>query len=335
MHGRHGELPGLDQFHRVEADREQQITALEEIPYQRIAGHVERAGVIRVVLGEHALGHRRHHHRHAQRFGQPGKRAMRSRALRGDAGEHRGAPGCTHPLRDVRRGVLERDYLRRRIQRFERRQHHCVIQRLGADHIGVRGDMHRAGTLGHRRAQRFSHHDTDRVGRHMGRPLAHRREDPIVVEHLVRERLFALALDLAGDGDHRNPVEPRARNCIDKVRRTRTECRHAHPRAPGEKAVRLGHQACSAFAPPEHELHAGTARSLHEFDVRVAGIAEDVADARRREVLDHHLRYIHGDCLDLELGLFPGLEGQHLDRSVSQRSESCSSNPDPRGANDP
>jgi hypothetical protein len=64
--------PWLDQLDRVEADGEDQVGFLQEVPDELVAGHVEDAGEEGVVLGEHPLRHRRHHHRTADRLGEAG-----------------------------------------------------------------------------------------------------------------------------------------------------------------------------------------------------------------------------------------------------------------------
>ena len=56
------------------------------------------------------------------------------------------------------------------------------------------------------------------------------------------------------------------------------------PGPAGQLSVRLGHEDGGAFAPAEDELHALAARLLHELDVRIAWIAEQMADAGAGEI---------------------------------------------------
>jgi len=292
MDDRSGERPGLDQFDRIEADGQQQIGALEKIPNEFVARHIELARIVGVVLGHHALGHRRHDHRCAYGLGQMDERRARAAPHRRDACEnHRPACGLEQFDR-IGFGSADRKHLRC-AQHAHGRQLDFVVARLGADHIRRGGEMHRPGALGACDAQRLAHDGADGVRLHRDRPFADRREQTVVIDHLMGKIGLALALDLARDRQHRNPVEIGIRHGIDEVGRARAERGQADAGTPGELAVGFGHQAGGALARAEDEAHAFTARRLQEFDRGIPRVAEDVADAGGGKILDDDLRGVH------------------------------------------
>jgi hypothetical protein len=126
--------------------------------------------------------------------------------------------------------------------------------------------MHRPGALGGGDAQRLAHDGGDGVRLHRRRPFADRREQAIVIDDLVREIRLAFALDLAGDRQHRHPVEIGIRHRVDEIGRARTQRRQANTGTAGKLAVGLGHQTGSALARAEDESHAFAARRLQKFD---------------------------------------------------------------------
>jgi hypothetical protein len=71
---RGGQPPWADQLDRVEAGRQDEVGVGQEVPDHAVAGHVEHAGEVGVVLGEQAFRHRTGDYRDA-----------RQRAARSDA----------------------------------------------------------------------------------------------------------------------------------------------------------------------------------------------------------------------------------------------------------
>jgi hypothetical protein len=91
-------------------------------------------------------------------------------------------------------------------RRGQRRQADLALGR-GGPRVGGHGQVHGAGALGHRGAQRLADDGVRRGRLEAQRQLADRREHPVVVDHLVGEELLTGALDLTGDGEHRHPVQ--------------------------------------------------------------------------------------------------------------------------------
>ncbi len=249
-----------------------------------------------MVFGKHSLGHRGRDDRATQGFGQARQARRRVAAHRGDAGEDDRAARGANFRRDVGRRLVRREDRGKRL-RGDGRQKDLVVARVRTDHVGRERHVHRPGPLRHRDAHRLAQDGACSVRLDRGGPLAHRREQPLVVDHLVREEGLPPALDLPGDREHRNAVEPGVRDRVHQVGGSRAERGQAHAGKPGEHAHRFGHQARGALTARENEVETLAATGLQHFDRRVSRVAEDVAHPERTQVADHQFRDVHCSAL--------------------------------------
>ena len=82
-------------------------------------------------------------------------------------------------------------------------------------------------------------------------------------------------------------IEQGRRDAVDHVRAARSERGEAHTGPAGQLTIGLGHEDRGPFTPAEHELDSLTAGVLHELDVRIAGVTEQMADAGVGDELCH------------------------------------------------
>ena len=232
------------------------------------------------------LRHRRDDHRAAQRGRQPLHRGAGFRALGGDAGHDDRPTRLLEHFQDRLESAVRNDpdALDRATERGKANR---VVDRRCADEVRGSGDVDRAGTLGDCRAQGALHDLADGLRRDRRGPFGNRPEKGVVVQHLVREQLLALGLDLARDRQHGDAIEIGVGDGVHEVRRAGTERGQAYARLAGELTVGLRHQTRGSLAGREHERHVLAARGLEELDAGIAGVAEDAVDACRLEVGDN------------------------------------------------
>ena len=293
VHDRGGDRPWADQLHRVEARGQDQVGAGQQVPDDPVTRHVEHAGKIRVVLRKHPLGHRRDHHREAGQLREAEQFRTRGAAERGDARQdHRATRGAQDPQRVAVAVHVDRSRRRGQRRRGQRRRADSAAgpvpggERAGGDGpgIGGHGQVDGAGALGDGRPQRLTNDDVRRGRIQAQRQLGNRGEQPVVIDHLVGEELLAGTLDLAGDRQHRHPVQGRRGHAVQHRRRPRAQGGQAGSGRAGHHRGRLGHEGGRALPHRGHHLDAAVACRLHEIDDGFAGIAEDVPHADRVQV---------------------------------------------------
>ena len=142
--------------------------------------------------------------------------------------------------------------------------------------IGGHGQVDGAGALGDGRAQRLADDGVGRGRIQAQRQLGDRGEQPVVIDHLVGEELLAGTLDLAGDRQHRHPVQGRRGHAVQHRRRPGPQGGQAGSGQAGHHRRRLGHEGGRALPHRGHHLDALVAGRLHEVDDRTR------RDSRRR-----------------------------------------------------
>ncbi len=288
----HVQGPRLDELHGVEAHGEEEVGPAEKVPDDLVARHVQGAGVEGVVLGEDALGHGRDHHRTGDGLGE-GDQGVRAAGRRGGAaGQDHGPAGVGQEAARISAAVPADDPGPAGLLQG-RELDPGVVRRLG-DQVVVRREVDRAGPRGDGSPERLAH-DRGRPTRDdRARPLRDRREHAPVIHHLVGEVRLPLRARLAGDRQHGSPVHVGVGDGVDQGGRARTQGGDADPRPAGEHPVGLGHEAAGPLPAGQHEVEPLSSSDLHELDVRGSGIAEDVADPGRVEVVDDDLAHHTG-----------------------------------------
>ncbi len=289
MHHWHRQTPGLDQLYGIEADSEDEVGGAEKLPHQRVAGHIDRTRVVRVILRQHAFGLDRYRHGRSAALGKRAQSGARACAQRRHAGHDDRSPRLGKALGGVVRTGRSK-HLCPFMMTAHRRQTDLALGRFGGADVDRGRDVHRPRPLGHGNAQGLAHDRAGRLRDHACGPFGDRREQAVVVHILMREDRFQARVHLPGDRQHRRAVEKGTGHAVDQIRRAGAERRHAHPWQAGQLAIGVGHKSRRAFSARQHELHALLARGFHELQIGIAGVAEYIADAGLRQILGHQGR---------------------------------------------
>ena len=254
-----------------------------------------RAKGIRVVIGEDPLAVEGGCHRQAQLLGEAPHSARRAGPGGPVAGEHdrlpRAAEHRRSPLdlpcrRLVRPGDVE-------VERSQPLRHAHGLDVLG------HGQIDRAGTFGLRELERLADHLRDRArGQDHVRPLGHRREHRHQIDALVGLLVDPVQADLCRQSHYRRTVRRRICRAQEQVDRARSQGRRAHPGAPSQAAVDLGHERRRLLVAHQHIPDRRAGQGVSETDVLLARDTEHDGDAltlqtahkqiRNAKLLGHH-----------------------------------------------
>ena len=292
----------------VVADADDEVRPVEA--GQHVVARLEPDGHERQVrpVVDGALAHERDRDRYVQTAGQ--RPQLRRRA----APQH---PVAGQDDRPLGRGDQARRMVDGLVGRLgevgvPRRQRHRRRPAIGRPDIGrgeVLGqlDVGRPGLLQHRDAERLAHDLGDRPDAIDPRvPLRDRLEHPHDVDDLVRLLVELARGGLAGDRDHRRPVEVGVGDAGHEVRRAGSERAHRDRGTTGQPAVDVGHERGALLVPGRDVADRLVPRQRVEDVHRLlARDAEDVLAALGREAVDE------------EVGGAPRSIGGHA-RSVGQ-----------------
>ena len=152
-------------------------------------------------------------------------------------------------------------------------------------------DVGRAGLLERRDPERLADDLGDGLDPLDARvPLRDRLEHPDDVDDLVGLLVELVGARLAGDRDHRRPVEEGVGDAGDEVRRARPERRHRDGGPAGQAAVDVGHER-GALLVAGRDVADGAVVAQRVEDVHrlLAGHREDVLAALGREAVDEQV----------------------------------------------
>jgi hypothetical protein len=140
-----------------------------------------------------------------------------------------------------------------------------------------------AGQVGHLRHVRRAHHPRAVEG-DVG-------EDAVEVDVLLLVGVDHVVVVVAGDGQHRLPVQLGVVEAVEEVQPARTGGGQADPQAPRPAGVPGGHEGGGLFVADldEADLVLAPAQGLHDPVDPVSGEAEDHLDAPFPEPLYHHV----------------------------------------------
>ena len=256
------------------ADGDDEVGAVEAEVDVVVPHEPHRAQRQRVVVGEHALAVERGRHRDAQHLGEAAQGRARPGARGAVAGQHDRASRRTQQ----RRRPLHLPAGRLVGPRHVHRQR--LTLRRGLLHVLRDGQVDRARPLGLGQLERLADHLGHRARRrHQRRPLGDRGEHRHQVDALVRLLEAAVHADLRRQRDQRRGVGGRVRGAEQQVDRPGAERGRAHPGAPGQPAVDLGHERRALLVAGQHVPDGGPGDGVDQPDVLLARDAEDVRDA--------------------------------------------------------
>ena len=168
----------------------------------------------------------------------------------------------------------------------------------GLDVLG-HGQIDRAGTFGLRQLERLADHLRDRArGQHHVRPLGYRREHRHQIDALVGLLVDPVQADLCRQSHYRRTVRRRICRAQEQVDRARSQGRRAHPGAPTQATVDLGHERRRLLVAHQHIPDRRAGQGVSETDVLFARDTEHDGDAltlqaahkqvRDTKLLGHH-----------------------------------------------
>ena len=272
-------------LHEVVADRDHEVGLVE--PGQAVIAGLQADGAeCQGVVGvEQALGHERRRDRDAALAREGSNGAHRAPAHRTVAGEGDRVLGIADELggpSDVRG---------RRVGMRGRRARERLALRIGRHHVLRQLDVRRSRFLGLGDLEGLANHLRDDRGiADASVPLRDGAHDLENVDVLVRLLVHPFEVALSCEDDDGRSVEERVRHPRHEVGGARTERRQADARAPGEAAVRVGHERCRLLVTHRHERDRRARQRLVEVDGLLAGHAEHVAHALGLEARDEEIR---------------------------------------------
>ena len=245
-----------------------------------------------MILVDRSLGHRRRREGEVVPLDDGAQQAGLSQPHRGGADHRHRTPRPGDP-----RGRFRRRARRRRVRSGNVVQRRHPFLRRGEGDVLRQVQMYRTQRLGQRNPDRRRHGLADPPRAQREACLGDRPEQRVVVDEHLDPPAELVAVEVAGDRDHRRAVEEGIAHAGGEIGRARPERRDAEARPAGLAAHHVGCEPGRALVRGEHELDSALAHRLDQRQHVSARYAETVADAGFLQGGDDQVGVVHAPDL--------------------------------------